>query len=233
MRPVQPETGSGGREMALLDVLDAPSRAELCARGRGQRYRPGAVVLYEGQVDAPVVAIVEGHVRVSALASDGRELVLAFRGPGAILGELAALEHSRCSASVRAIDEVRAIVLTSTQFHAFLHAKPDAAIALLRLVAHRLRDADRKRIEFAALDTPGRVAARIVELAERFGRPEPDGSVLISLALSQEELATWAGSSREATVKALSQLRDCGWLGTGRRRIRVNDLSALRKRAAL
>jgi len=233
MRPVQPDIGSPAREMALLDVLDPASRAELRARGRLQRYRLGGVLLYEGQVDAPVVAVLEGHVRVSALASDGRELVLALRGPGAILGELAALERSRCSATVRAIEEVRAIVLSSAEFGEFLRARPDAAIALLRLVAHRLRDADRKRVEFAALDTPGRVAARIVELAERFGQPEPDGSVLIALALSQEELATWAGSSREATVKALGQLRDCGWLDTGRRRIRVNDLSALRRRAAI
>jgi CRP-like cAMP-binding protein len=220
-------------EPAFLALLDAESRAELGARGRQQRYRAGGVLLYEGQVDAPVVIMLDGRVRVSALASDGRELVLAFRGPGSILGELAALDHGRCSATVTALDDVQAITLSPSQFHDFLRARPEAAIELLRLLGQRQRDTDRKRIEFAALDTPGRVAARIVELAARFGQPQPDGTILITLTLSQEELATWIGSSREATVKALAQLREHGWLETGRRRIRVNDLKALQKRAAL
>jgi CRP-like cAMP-binding protein len=143
-----------------------------------------------------VVVVLEGVARVSTLAGDGRELVLAFRGAGSILGELAALDHGKCSATVTAIDDLAVITLRSAEFHAFLHERPDAAIALLRLLGERLRDADRKRVEFAAMDTPGRVAARIVELADRFGETQPDGSILISLTLSQEELATWVGSSR-------------------------------------
>ena len=223
---------SDADEANFLAVLDQDSHVELLRRGRPQRYRPAGVVLYEGQLDAPVVIVQEGRLRVSALASDGRELVLAFRGPGAILGELAALDHGRCSATVTAVDDVRAIVLTAADFHAFLHARPDAAIALLRLLGQRLRDADRKRVEFAALDTVGRVAARIVELSDRFGEPQADGSTSITLTLSQEELATWVGSSREATVKALAQLRGLGLVETGRRRILVHDIQALRQRAS-
>jgi CRP-like cAMP-binding protein len=222
---------SDADESSFLAVLDDETRAELRQRGRPQRYRPGGVLLYEGQHDAPVVIVQEGRLRVSALSSDGRELVLAFRGPGAILGELAALDHGRCSATVSAVDDVQTIVLTAAEFHAFLHARPGAAIALLRLLGQRLRDADRKRVEFAALDTIGRVAARIVELSDRFGQLQPDGSMTITLTLSQEELATWVGSSREATVKALAQLRGLGLVETGRRRILVYDLSTLRRRA--
>lgn len=220
-------------EGAFFTALDAETRAELREHGRLQRYRPGGVLLYEGQVEAPVAIVLEGRVRVSALASDGRELVLAFCGPGSILGELAALDHGRCSATVSAIDEVQAITLRPAAFHEFLRARPDAAIALLRLVGSRLRNADRSRVEFAALDAAGRVAARIVELSDRFGQTEPDGAVVISLALSQEELASWVGCSREATVKALAQLRGLGLIETGRRRLRVNDVEALRKRSVL
>ncbi len=216
---------------AFLDVLDDGARADLRARGRLQDFRPGSALLYEGQLGAPLLVVVEGRVRVSALSSEGRELVLAFRGPGTILGELAALDQGRCSATVTALDDVRVIALTPAEFHDFLRAQPEAAIVLLRMLVHRLRDADRKRVEFAALDTPGRVAARIVELADRFGQAQPDGSIAITLTLSQEELATWVGSSREATVKALAQLRTLGWVETARRRILVHDLPALRLRA--
>ncbi|HEY1971981.1 MAG TPA: Crp/Fnr family transcriptional regulator [Pseudonocardia sp.] len=217
----------------FLTSLDATTRAALHGCARSQCYRAGAVLLYEGQMEAPVVILLEGRVRVTALASDGRELVLAFRGPGSILGELAALEDGKCSATVAAIDDVRALSLAPGQFREFLREWPGAAIALLRLLAHRLRDSDRKRVEFAALDTTSRVAARIVELADRFGQAQSDGSITVALTLSQEALASWVGGSREATVRALTQLRTLGLVETGRRRIHVRDIQGLRRRSTL
>ncbi len=75
------------------------------------------------------------------------------------------------------------------------------------MVSRRLRDADSKRAEFAAFDTVGRVASRLLELAERFGENAGGNGILITLPLTQEELAGWTGSSREAVSKALSTLR--------------------------
>jgi CRP/FNR family cyclic AMP-dependent transcriptional regulator len=70
------------------------------------------------------------------------------------------------------------------------------------------------------------VARRLIELAERFGEPA-DGGVLITLPISQEELASWAGASREATSKALRDLRELGCVETRRRNITVRDVDAL------
>ena len=112
----------------------------------------------------------------------------------------------------------------------YLRSHGDAAIVLLQLVTGRLRDADRKRVECAAYDIPGRVARRLVELAERFGEPDGQG-VRIAVALSQDELAGWVGASREAVAKALRVLRDRGFVTTGRRTMTVLDLDGLRRRA--
>lgn len=227
------ELAAQGPETTLLELLDAETRESLCDLGGGRRFPPGTVLLYEGQAGAPVVVVLAGRVKVSSLASSGRELLLAVEGPGAVLGELSALDEGTCSAKVTAVDVVDAVTVPHADFQAFLGARPPVALALVTLLSARVRDGDRKRVEFGALDTVGRVASRIVELARRFGLAEPDGSVTITLALSQEELATWVGSSREATVKALGQLRGLGWVQTGRRSILVQDLEALRRRAAV
>jgi CRP-like cAMP-binding protein len=97
-------------------------------------------------------------------------------------------------------------------------------------VISRLREADRKRVEFGASDTIGRVAARLVELAQRYGRPAERG-VRIDLPITQEELASWVGSSREGVNKALHTLKGLRWVETERRSITVLDLEALRRRA--
>jgi CRP-like cAMP-binding protein len=98
------------------------------------------------------------------------------------------------------------------------------------MVAGRLRDADSKRIEYLAQDTVGRVCSRLVELAERFGAPEADG-VHIELAITQEDLAGWTGSSREAVIRALRALRELGWIETRRRGVTQLDVEQLRRRA--
>lgn len=100
----------------------------------------------------------------------------------------------------------------------------------MRMLGRRLRDADRKRGEFTAQDSMGRVAARIVELAERFGESSETG-VHIDLPISQEELAGWTGCSREAVSKALQAMRGLGWIETQRRSITALDIEALRRRA--
>jgi len=99
------------------------------------------------------------------------------------------------------------------------------------MLSSRLRDADRKRIEFGAYDTLGRLATRLLELVERFGEPTERG-VRIALPLTQDELAGWIGSSREAVARALQALRARGYVETRRRTIVVLDLDALRRRAA-
>jgi CRP-like cAMP-binding protein len=158
-------------------------------------------------------------------------VVLGLRGPGDLLGELGALDGQPRSASAIALDEVEALVLPAADFKTFLEAHPRAALAILEMLATRLRDADRKRVEFAAQDSLSRVAARIVELSDRFG-VEHDEVIQIELPISQEELAGWTGCSRDSVVKALQTMRGLGWLETERRRITVRDLDALRRRAA-
>ena len=101
---------------------------------------------------------------------------------------------------------------------------------ILRMVAGRLRYADSQQTQFATHDVVGRVAQRLVELGERFGERDGD-RIEIALPLSQEELASWTGSSREAVSKALQQLRSLDIIATGRRHISVLDPAALRRRA--
>jgi CRP-like cAMP-binding protein len=224
-------TGSGaftaGEFMTRLRPTD---REELTARSRTRRWPAGSSLFLEGEQSSTVVVVATGRVKVFRLTEDGEEIVLAVRGPGALLGELSTIDGLPRSASVAALEPVLAHVMGVDAFREFLDTHAAAAVALLHLVVERLRDADRKRVEFAAYDTPARVAQRIVELAERFGEPDPQGT-RITVALSQDELAGWVGASREAVAKALRTLREHGQLTTGRRTMTVLDLDGLRRRA--
>jgi CRP/FNR family transcriptional regulator, cyclic AMP receptor protein len=121
-----------------------------------------------------VFVIERGWVLITSVAPGGREIVLALRGPGDLIGAVEATV-APSSAMTRALSDA------------------ETAMDLLRVLAARLRDADLKRLEFAALDTMGRVAWRLQELSERFGEQTAEG-IEVELPLSQEQLASWCGA---------------------------------------
>jgi CRP/FNR family cyclic AMP-dependent transcriptional regulator len=204
--------------------------AQLHARGVVRRFAPGDALFHERQVSDRVMLLTEGRVKIASSSADGRESVLAFRGPGEVLGELSAIDGKPRSAGVTAVDSVVALVIPARTFRAFLERSPQASLWILERVIARLREADRKRAEFGASDTIGRVAARLVELATDYGREQP-GGIRTDLPITPEELASWVGSSRDGVTKALQTLRGLGWVETERRAITVLDMEALKKRA--
>lgn len=205
----------------------APDAAQaLTARGTPRTFARGRALFYEGQLPDQVMLLRSGRVKVAVATAAGREVVLAFRGPGELVGEQSAIDGEPRSASIVAVEEVEALVLTHQGFLAFLTDHPPAAIALLRILSRRLREADEKRIEFSTFTTIGRVAARLLELSDRYGREE-EGMVRIALPLSQEELAGATGSSLESVGRALQTMRSLKCVETRRREIWVRDRQAL------
>lgn len=214
-------------------LLTQQERDEFKARARPRRWRRGEVLFPEGGESEWVAVVQTGRIKASSHTAAGSEVVLAVRGPGALLGEFSAIDKEPRSATLQALEPVTALIMTTPDFEAYLSTHGRIAYLMMRMLSQKLRDADRKRIEFGAQDTTGRVAARLVELAERFGaKGSAPGEIRIELRLSQDELAGWVGSSREAVSKALGVLRSSGWIRTSRLSVVVLNLAALRDRAA-
>jgi CRP-like cAMP-binding protein len=214
-------------EGALLAYLADADREYLLARGVRRRFRANDVVLMEGDPSDHVHVLVSGWVRVSAVVEDGREVLFGLRGPGEVLGDLAAVTGRPRSASVRAIEPCTVYQLTGAQFVAVLRARPEVAIATIKTVAVRLRHAESARVDSAALDVTRRVAVHLVRLAEEHGTPVPEG-VVIDAPLSQADIAAQIGAARRTVARALRVLREKGIIETGRRRILVRRMRVLR-----
>lgn len=215
---------------SFWEALAPADAAALEARGVRRSFARGHAIFHAGQLADRVLILRSGRVKVTAPSASGREIVLAFHVSGELVGELAALDGGVRSASMVALEAVDVLALTPEDFRAVLDAHPAAALALVRTLGRRLRDADARLMEFATVDSLGRVAIRLVELCERFGEADGD-QIDVALPLSQEELAGWACTSLESTARALQTMRSLGWIQTRRRAIRVLDLAALRRAA--
>src|SRR3954463_6291655 len=113
----------------FLSELAADERAELEALGSVRRYRRGDVLFHQGDDAGAVLVLLEGHVK-AAMLNDGREVILAFPGPGELLGELSAVDGEPRSGTVRAVDDVEALVIPGRAFRAFLAHHPPLPPAL-------------------------------------------------------------------------------------------------------
>ena len=232
-------SGCGARHNALRGRAcrsALPGRAQpghvdaLRALGRTRRFPVGAPLFHEREPGEAVLVLTSGRVKLSCVTEGGREALLGIREPGDLIGEMSALDGGPRSATATALEPVEVIAVSREAFTGFLERTPGVALVLARMIARRLRDADSKRIEYLAQDTVGRVCSRLVELADRFGETEGDG-VHIELAITQEELAGWTGSSREAVIRALRTLRELGWIETRRRGVTLLEVEQLRRRA--
>jgi CRP/FNR family transcriptional regulator, cyclic AMP receptor protein len=212
--------------MGFWDAVGTEAAAALREQTVPRSYARNQALMHHGQVPREVLVLQAGVVKVSATTPAGRSVLLAVRGPGDLIGELAALDDEPRSASIVALEPVQALAIGSDRFRAFLLERPEVALVLMRELSARLRDADAKRIQLAAYTTVGRVAFCLLELCERFGSGE-EGAVDIRLPLSQEELASWAGASLESVGRALQTMRGLGWIETRRRAIRVLDRQGL------
>jgi CRP/FNR family cyclic AMP-dependent transcriptional regulator len=191
----------------------------------------GAMLMLQDDVDDRTMILLAGRVKVARVEQDGRELMLDIRDPGDLLGELAFIDGGPRVATVTALEPVQALVTPAAALRRHLETTPRVAVVLLEIVARRFRVSSVRRSQFAVADTMGRLAARILELADRYGEPSSEGTRLTS-PLSHEDLAAWTGASRAGVAEALRVMRELGWVRTERREILVSDADAMRRRAA-
>jgi CRP/FNR family transcriptional regulator, cyclic AMP receptor protein len=208
--------------------LTAQERTALLDFGAWATFAAGGTVFVEGDASEHVFVLWRGYVKVLAQARGGRSVLLAVRGPGDVVGELASVDGGRRSATVAAVEDARALVVDAAAFRTFLDRFPHASSVLRRVLVMRLREAEQHRLASRSLTVAQRLAILLLALAERFGVQEPGGT-RVAIALAQEDLATCVGASRRTVARALETWRDRGVISAGRRHVVIRQPLALRR----
>lgn len=200
----------------LMAALHPADRQAVRESATARTFAAGAFLLRQGDQDDFVIVIDSGWVVVRADSGSGRQVVLAIRGPGDIIGEFAAFDGSARSASVVAMTRVSALLLAGARFRRFLNDRPRAAAAVMRGLTLRLRATGGHLQDVATLPVLSRLARLLLDL---------DGPA--TLRVPQHQLAASIGASREAVAKALADLRGRGLVRTGGGQVHVLDRTAL------
>ena len=218
------------RGVPLLARLPHQDRQALTSQGQVRSYPAGTAIVEEDDPGDSLHIIIEGSVRITTLSPDGQEATLALLERGECFGELSLLDGRPRSASAIASKATKTLVVTREHFIQWLFERPQAALTLLETMSLRLRRTDAAISDLVFLDLPQRLARRLLDLATSpLAMQVTTPPVLeVRLRMTQEELASMLGVSRESINKELNLLARRGWIGLGRGSVTLKDMNALR-----
>jgi CRP-like cAMP-binding protein len=196
------------------------------ARTLVRRIARGELILRRGDPSVGMFVIATGRVRVSLVSEDGKEVTLGVLGPGETLGEMSLLDGEPCSADATAQEDCVLLVIERSQFLRMLRANADLCLRLLAILTGRIRRSNAALEDIALLDLPTRLGRLLLRLARDYGVPEGSGT-RIEVKLSQKDLSTLVGSSREKVNKQLRQWEEDHVLGKNGARIVILQPGAL------
>jgi CRP/FNR family transcriptional regulator, cyclic AMP receptor protein len=205
---------AGAPATTFWGALTPAERRALGARGRTREFATGVALCEQDQVSGVVHVLFAGQAEVSRLVRAGHRTVLGRRGPGDVLGELAALDRRPALATVCALGRVSALAVPADRFLEFCAGNGRVGLVLLSAEVTRLRASDELRSQQRS-DVRERVIMALAELAA--GTPVHSGPVV--LRLRQQDLADMVSASLVSVTRALEGLRRAGVLSTGRGRI--------------
>lgn len=189
---------------------------------------PRSYLCFEGDDSTHVYFVETGLLRIDRVMPSGRNVLFELATPGDVVGELGVIDNVARSASISTIEASQLAMIRAQDFSDLLASSTELSNVLLARVAQRLRALSDQLVEATAYTAAGRVAARLVRLMDLDDNGRRSAPFELRLPITQEELGQWSGLSREGVVKGLSQLRASGVIETGRRRITVHDIAALR-----
>ncbi|MGH3288848.1 MAG: Crp/Fnr family transcriptional regulator [Streptosporangiaceae bacterium] len=218
------------RRAPLFDGLDDESARALRRQMADVKLSRGEHLFLEGDPGDRLYVVLDGKIKLTRTAADGRENLLSVLGPGEMFGELSLFDPRPRTSTASAVTDATVAALAHDALRPWLLERPDVSMHMLQALAKRVRREVDVTADLVFTDVPGRVAKNLLDLAERFGEQDRDG-LHVHHDLTQEELAQLVGASRETVNKALADFAARGWLQISARSVLILDIERLRRRA--
>lgn len=199
------------REQSIFGALPEAPLNEFCGLKFTSHYRKYQRIFYEGEPNLGISIVCSGKVKLSRSSSTGKTQLLNIVSPCGLLGGNDLFLSDRHTVSAEALEDSTVCLVKKEQFLAFLSAHPTVALRIIQHLSRELARAEHHAFALTSLDVKQRLAALLLDLADRHGATQPEGRV-IDVPLTRENLAEMIGATPESVIRALSAFRKIGVL---------------------
>lgn len=187
-----------------------------------RRYRRGQIVFSEGDSGDSLLVVTEGRLKAYSSSLEGNEFLLVVVRPGESVGELVVADGGDRSATVEALTDAAVLRLPRQDILALAATSPALTKALLTSLAAVVRRLTDAAADLVFLDLPRRVAKLVLD--ERVAT----GGETVDMPLTQAEIASRVGASRQSVNAALRDFQRRGWMQVEGHKIRIRNVAALK-----
>jgi CRP/FNR family transcriptional regulator len=181
-------------------------------------YRKGQIIYNQDQPCTSLYLVIDGKVKVSRLADDGRQVVVDLYQRDEFFGESAFLNLPHRSEQATALDSTKVMMWTIAELEDIMLRRPRLAVALLQIFVQRTVDFTHRIESFSVDNISRRLARSLIRFSERLGNSGEDGSVQMP-PFTHELLSQYVGTSREIVTHYMNQFRRDGYLRYSRKGI--------------
>ncbi len=217
------------KHVSLFQHLSNEDLERLAGSFRQRRLAKGEALFRKGAKGDALYIIKKGRIKISVSSHTGDEAVLVIFSAADFFGEMALLDGEPRSADALALEPTELLLLSRPDFISFLSSNKDAMLGVLVALSQRLRRTDDLLEDTCFLQVSERFAKRLVELALTHGRRDGD-KIHIDLALTQKDMASMVGATRESINKELRVLREKGLVTIQENVICIHNLERLKRR---
>jgi len=214
------------REVDLFAGLTPAQLKEISQTLPMQTCPVGGLVTSPDDEDERLYVVKRGRVRLYRLTPDGKQLTLEILDKGRIVGRMSWLGQELAGAYAEAVEDALICSFTPEELRRLIDRFPSVGVNIIRYLSGRLAASEQEREIMAFRSVEQRLAARLVELLDRFGQPTAGGTA-IDARLTQQELADMIGTSRETLATTITSLRERGLLEMHNQRVVVLDTEKL------
>jgi len=211
----------------LRELSDADTE-RLLRSSSSREYARGEIVFEPAARPHSVYLLERGLVRIYRLSAMGAEATLGYVRPGEVFGELEAFSDRPRESFAQAVRPSRVWRIPRAELRRLLDTHPRIAFSVTTQIGTRFKRIESRVEGLVFRNLRSRVAHILLELAEDFGR-EDNGELWIDLSLSQQDVATLVGATRQSVNACLRELRDAGLVAYRKRRFALLDPAALRR----
>ena len=218
-------------ETKLFDKLDEAWLDKVAGWAGYKVCKDGETIFLQDDPGDRLFIIVEGVVKLLVRSKSGESIELVRQTRPAVLGELAVLDGGRRSASAEAVGPTTLLYLTGDELLSVIEAQPQVAKALLQRLAGVVRRTTEDLTALAFLDLEGRVARRILALADGRTPPQTGPTAARNRRITQQEIGQMVSGSRQRVNVALRSLEGKGLIALTESGIEIRDRDRLQQRA--
>lgn len=216
------------RQTVLFNNLDEIELRQIATDIVERKFQSGETIFREGDPGQVLYLVKSGQVRIFVNGLDGSETSVILMGqPGQMFGELAVIDGLPRSATAVALNDTILYTLNREAFRSHMRRTPQFGLNFMQELSMRVRYNTVQMDSFASLGVPQRLARKLMELAQNYGQVHQNG-VYINMTLTQTDLASLIGATRESINKSLRDFRRRCWIEVDQGHITILDPEALR-----